>query len=68
MISFESKSYPYLAIAEYYRIDYGEVLEFVDELKNKAYNKYEHLGWKAEVIRRYERMRNDQSSTDNKNN
>lgn len=61
MISFESKSYPYLAIAEHYKVDYGEVLQFVDELKNGSYDKkiYLCLGWKAEVIRRYERMRND---------
>ncbi len=34
MIALDSKSYPYLAVAQHYDIDYGEVLKFVDELEN----------------------------------
>jgi len=34
MIALGSKSYPYLAVAQHYGIDYGEVLEFIDKLEN----------------------------------
>lgn len=35
MITLGSKSYPYLAIAQHYGIDYGEVLSFSDIVENK---------------------------------
>lgn len=58
MIPFDSKSYPYLAIAQHYEIDYGEVLKFVDQLDNhcspimmfawqvEARNKWLSLGYR----------------------
>lgn len=32
MIARDSKSYPYLAIAHYYRVDYGKLLCYSDRL------------------------------------
>ncbi len=48
MIPLNSKSYPYLAIAQHYGIKYGEVLKFVDWLENTSskLEEYDILGWR----------------------
>ena len=45
MIALDSKSYPYLAVAQHYDIDYGEVLKFVDELENGFKPKLSEVTW-----------------------
>ena len=41
MIVIGSKSYPYLAVAQHYGIDYGKVLIYVDDLETRNIVNYE---------------------------
>lgn len=47
MIARDSKSYPYLAIAQHYNVPYGEVLRFSETLDNLT--PFNHIEWQWAV-------------------
>lgn len=47
MIARDSKSYPYLAIAQHYNIPYAEVLRFSETLDNLT--PFNNIAWQWEV-------------------
>lgn len=52
MIARDSKSYPYLAIAQYYGVDYGEVLMLSDYIKYLIINDMvlpEYTSWRFKI-------------------
>jgi len=53
MIARNSKSYPYLAIAQHYDIPYGEVLRFSDMLKDCEAEVVIGLEWQEKVYEVY---------------
>lgn len=52
MISIDSKSYPYLAIAQHYNVDYSKVLLFSDRLEDlEAETVITTIDWQFEVFK-----------------
>ena len=54
MIARDSKSYPYLAIAQHYNVPYGEVLELSERIKEifeKGKRPLMFYEWQREVVR-----------------
>lgn len=52
MIAKDSKSYPYLAIAQHHGIDYSEVLKYANMIKVKIHTRMptiHYSEWKLEV-------------------
>lgn len=54
MIAHDSKSYPYLAIAQHYNVSYAEVLAYADLVAEYEPEKDERIAaneWQTEVIK-----------------
>lgn len=53
MIALGSKSYPYLAVAQHYGIDYGKVLQYVDYLEIRYSQSPPYTDWRISVLAAY---------------
>lgn len=58
MIARDSKSYPYLAIAQHYGIPYGVVLEYADNVDNEIAAPTYGKPWREAVWRLYYAKKN----------
>lgn len=54
MIALDSKSYPYLAVAQHYNIEYGEVLNYVNFLEKTHNTNPPYSKWRLSVIEAYQ--------------